>query len=200
MKAIFFFSFLLTALIFTFSIACLTTFNHVFGSNEKNTDNNENSVSCSEIGPHLLVKVVTEKGTEKVIADFKRLVDDHKVIVSEASYRDQNECLEDTIELKGGERIGLAFMECSNNNNCEIKESAFNDVVILSNLTEDEITYNNIESSSFGETRTFEPDGNLKFKIPHNIHRNFNSLIITTQFGKDEHQRDFIVTDNVILK
>jgi hypothetical protein len=199
MKAIFFFSFLLTALILTFSIAYLTTFNHVFGLNEKSDDNKENSLSCSEIGPHLLVKVVTETGTEKVIADFKRLVND-KVIVSEAPYRDQNECLEDTIELKGGERIGLAFMECSNNNNCEIKESAFNDVVILSNLTEDEITYNNIESSSFGETRTFEPDGNLKFKIPHNIHRNFNSLIITTQFGKDEHQRDFIVTDNVILK
>src|SRR5215203_895570 len=144
MKAIFFFSFLLTALIFTFGIAYLTSFNQVFGSNEKSNDNKENSVSCSEIGPHLLVKVVTEKGTEEVIADFKRLVND-KVIASEASYRDQNECLEDTIELKGGERIRLTFMECSNNNNCEIKEGAFNDVVILSNLTEDEITYDNIE-------------------------------------------------------
>jgi hypothetical protein len=199
MKAIFFFSFLLTTLILTFSIACLTTFNQVFGLNEKSDVNKENSLSCSEIGPHLLVKVVTETGTEKVIADFKRLVND-KVIVSEASYRDQNECLEDTIELKGGERIRLTFMECSNNNNCEIKEGAFNDVVILSNLTEDEITYDNIETSSFGETRTFEPDGDLKFKIPHNIHRHFNSLIITSQFGKDEHQRDFILTDNIILK
>ena len=199
MKAIFFFSFLLTALIFTFTIVCLTSFNQVFGSNEKSNDNKENSVSCNEIGPHLLVKVVTEKGTEEVIADFKRLVND-KVIVSEVSYRDQNECLEDTIELKGGERIRLTFMDCTNNNNCEIKEGAFNDVVILSNLTEDEITYDNIETSSFGETRTFESDGNLKFKIPHNIHRHFNSLIITSQFGKDENQRDFIVTDNIILK
>ena len=199
MKAISFFSFLLTALIFTFTIVCLTSFNQVFGSNEKSNDNKENSVSCSEIGPHLLVKVVTEKGTEEVIADFKRLVND-KVIVSEVSYRDQNECLEDTIELKGGERIRLTFMDCTNNNNCEIKEGAFNDVVILSNLTEDEITYDNIETSSFGETRTFESDGNLKFKIPHNIHRHFNSLIITSQFGKDENQRDFIVTDNIILK
>jgi hypothetical protein len=199
MKAISFFSFLLTALIFTFTIVCLTSFNQVFGSNEKSNDNKENSVSCNEIGPHLLVKVVTEKGTEEVIADFKRLVND-KVIVSEVSYRDQNECLEDTIELKGGERIRLTFMDCTNNNNCEIKEGAFNDVVILSNLTEDEITYDNIETSSFGETRTFESDGNLKFKIPHNIHRHFNSLIITSQFGKDENQRDFIVTDNIILK
>ena len=89
MKAIFFFSFLLTALILTLSIACLTTFNQVFGLNEKSDDNKENSLSCSEIGPHLLVKVVTETGTENVIADFKRLVND-KVIVSEASYRDQN--------------------------------------------------------------------------------------------------------------
>ena len=199
MKAISFFYFLLTALIFTFSISCVMTFTQVFGSNEKNTDNTVSSASCSEIGPHLLVKVVTEKGTEKVIADFKRLAND-KVIVSETSYRDKNQCLEDTIELKGGERIRLTFMECSNNNNCEIKEGAFNDVVILSNLTEDEITYDNIETSSFGKTRTFEPDGDLKFKIPHNIHRHFNSLIITSQFGKDEHQRDFILTDNIILK
>ena len=199
MKAIFFFSFLLTALIFTFSIACLTSFNQVFGSNEKSNDNKENSVSCSEIGPHLLVKVVTEKGTEKVLADFKRFAND-KVIVSETSYRDRNQCLEDTIELKGGERIRLSFMECSSNNNCAVKEGAFNDIVILSNLTEDEINYDNIKTSSFGETRTFEPDDNLKFKIPHNIHRNFNSLIITSQFGKDEYQRDFVVTDNIILK
>jgi len=199
MKAISFFYFLLTALIFTFSISCVMTFTQVFGSDEKNTDNTVSSASCSEIGPHLLVKVITEKGTEKVIADFKRLAND-KVIVSETSYRDKNQCLEDTIELKGGERIRLTFMECSNNNNCEIKDGAFNDVVILSNLTEDEITYDNIETSSFGKTRTFEPEGNFIFKIPHNINRYFNSLIITTQFGNDEHQRDFIVTDNVILK
>jgi hypothetical protein len=199
MKPNFFFSFLLAVLILAFSIACLTTFNQVFGLNEKSNNNKETSLPCSEIGPHLLVKVVTEKGTKKVIADFNRLVKD-EVIVSEAPYKDQNECLEDTIELKGGERIRLIFMECSNNNNCEIKEDAFNDVVILSNLTEDEINYDNIETSSFGETRTFEPEGNLKFKIPHNIHRNFNSLIITSQFGTDEHQRDFILTDNIILR
>ena len=199
MKPNFFFSFLLAVLILAFSIACLTTFNQVFGLNEKSNDNKENSLNCSEIGPHLLVKVVTEKGTETVIADFKRFVKD-EAIVSEASYRDQNECLEDTIELKGGERIRLIFMECSNNNNCEIKEDAFNDIVILSNLTEDEINYDNIKTSSFGETRTFEPDGNLKFKIPHNIHRNFNSLIITSQFGTDEQQRDFVLTDNIILR
>ena len=199
MKPYFFFSFLLAVLILAFSIACLTTFNQVFGLNEKSNDNKENSLNCSEIGPHLLVKVVTEKGTETVIADFKRFVKD-EAIVSEASYRDQNECLEDTIELKGGERIRLTFMECSNNNNCEIKEDAFNDIVILSNLTEDEINYDNIKTSSFGETRTFEPDGNLKFKIPHNIHRNFNSLIITSQFGTDEQQRDFVLTDNIILR
>jgi len=198
MKPIFFLFFLLNVIL-TFSIEYLTKFNQVFGSTEKSNFNKENSLNCDEIGPHLLVKVVTEKGTEEVIADFKRLVND-KVIVSEASYRYQNECLEDTIELKGGERIRLTFMDCSNNNNCEIKEGAFNDVVILSNLTENEITYDNIETSSFGETRTFEPDGNLKFKIPHNIHRHFNSLIITSQFGKDENQRDFIVTDNIILK
>ena len=199
MKAISFFYFLLTALFFTFSISCVTTFTQVFGSNEKNTDNTVISASCSEIGPHLLVKVVTEKGTEKVIADFKRLAND-KVIVSETSYRDRNQCLEDTIELKGGERIRLSFMECNSNNNCAVKEGAFNDIVILSDLTEDEINYDNIKTSSFGETRTFEPDDNLKFKIPHNIHRNFNSLIITSQFGKDEYQRDFVVTDNIILK
>ena len=199
MKPNFFFSFLLAVLILAFSIACLTTFNQVFGLNEKSNDNKETSLNCSEIGPHLLVKVVTEKGTETVIADFKRLVKD-EAIVSEASYRDQNECLEDTIELKGGERIRLIFMECSNNNNCEIKEDAFNDIVILSNLTEDEINYDNIKTSSFGETRTFEPDGNLIFKIPHNIHRNFNSLIITSQFGTDEQQRDFVLTDNIILR
>lgn len=199
MKPIFFVSFLLTGLILTFSIVCLTTFNQAFGSNEKNTDNKQNILNCSEIGPHLLVKVVTEKGTENVIADFKRFVKD-KVIVSETSYRDQNECLEDTIELKGGERIRLIFMECSNNDNCEIKEDAFNDIVILSNLTEDEINYDNIKTSTFGETKTFEPDGNSKFKIPHNIHKNFNSLIITSQFGKDEQQRDFVLTDNIILR
>jgi hypothetical protein len=200
MKPNFFFSFLLAILIPAFSIACLTTFDQVFGLNEKsNNINQETSLACSEIGPHLLVQVVTEKGTEKVIADFKRLVKD-EVIVSQASFRDQNECLEDTIELKGGERIRLIFMECINNNNCEIKEDAFNDVVILSNLTEDEIDYDNIKTSSFGETRTFEPEGNLKFKIPHNIHRNFNSLIITSQFGTDEQQRDFVVTDNIILR
>ncbi len=199
MKPNFFFSFLLAVLILAFSIACLTTFNQVFGLNEKSNNNKETSFACSEIGPHLLVKVVTEKGTEKIIADFNRLVKD-EVIVSEAAYKDQNECLEDTIELKGGERIRLIFMECSNNNNCEIKEDAFNDVVILSNLTEDEINYDNIKTSSFGETRTFEPEGNLIFKIPHNIHRNFNSLIITSQFGTDEQQRDFILTDNIILR
>lgn len=199
MKPNFFFSFLLAVLILAFSIACLTTFNQVFGLNEKSNNNKETSLACSEIGPHLLVKVVTEKGTEKIIADFNRLVKD-EVIVSEAAYKDQNECLEDTIELKGGERIRLIFMECSNNNNCEIKEDAFNDVVILSNLTEDEINYDNIKTSSFGETRTFEPEGNLIFKIPHNIHRNFNSLIITSQFGTDEQQRDFILTDNIILR
>ena len=199
MKPNFFFSFLLAVLILAFSIACLTTFNQVFGLNEKSNNNKENSLTCSEIGPHLLVKVVTEKGTETVIADFKRFVKD-EVIVSEASSRDQNECLEDIIELKGGERIRLIFMECINNNNCEIKEDAFNDIVILSNLTEDEINYDNIKTSSFGETRTFEPDGNLKFKIPHNIHRNFNSLIITSQFGTDEQQRDFVLTDNIILR
>ena len=199
MKPFFFFSFLLTLLLLTFSIAFLTSFNQVFGSNEKSKDNKENSLNCGEIGPHLLVKVVTEQGTEKILTDFKRFASD-KVIVSETPYRDQNECLEDTIELKGGERIGLTFMECSSNNNCAIKEGAFNDIVILSNLTEDEINYGNIKTSSFGETRTFEPDDNLKFKIPHNIHRNFNSLIITSQFGKDEHQRDFILTDNIILR
>jgi hypothetical protein len=199
MKPIFFSSFLLTVLILTFSIACLTTFNQVFGSNEKSKDNKENSLNCGEIGPHLLVKVVTEQGTENLLADFKRFTND-KVIVSEMSYRDKNECLEDTIELKGGERIRLTFMECSSNNNCAIKEDAFNDIVILSNLTEDEINNDNIKTSSFGETRTFEPDDNLKFKIPHNIHRNFNSLIITSQFGKDEHQRDFVLTDNIILR
>ncbi|HEU5461403.1 MAG TPA: hypothetical protein VFU79_03940 [Nitrososphaeraceae archaeon] len=200
MKPTFFFSFLLAVLILAFSIACLTTFDKVFGLNEKSNNNNKDtSLTCSEIGPHLLVQVVTEKGTEKVIADFKRFVKD-QVIVSQPSSRDQNECLEDTIELKGGERIRLIFMECSNNNNCEIKEDAFNDVVILSNLTEDEINYDNIKTSSFGETRTFEPEGNLKFKIPHNIHRNFNSLIITSQFGTDEQQRDFVVTDNIILR
>lgn len=199
MKPIFFSSFLLTVLLLTFSIAFLTTFNQVFGSNEKSKDNKENSLNCGEIGPHLLVKVVTEQGTENLLADFKRFAND-KVIVSETSYRDQNECLEGTIELKGGERIRLTFMECSSNNNCAIKEGAFNDIVILSNLTEDEINYDNIKTSSFGETRTFEPDDNLKFKIPHNIHRNFNSLIITSQFGKDEHQRDFVLTDNIILR
>ena len=57
-----------------------------------------------------------------------------------------------------------------------------------------------ISKHSFGDTRTFEPDNNLKFKIPHNIHKNFNSLIVTSQFGKDEHQRNFVVTDNIILK
>jgi hypothetical protein len=199
MKPIFFVSFLLTGLILTFAIVCLTTFNQVFGSNEKSTDNKQNILNCSEIGPHLLVKVVTEKGTKNVIADFKRFVKD-KVIVSETTSRAQNECLEDTIELKGGERIRLIFMECSNNDNCEIKEDAFNDIVILSNLTEDEINYDNIKTSTFGETRTFEPDGNSKFKIPHNIHKNFNSLIITSQFGKDEQQRDFVLTDNIILR
>jgi uncharacterized transporter YbjL len=199
MKPIFFSSFLLTVLILIFSIACLTTFNQVFGSNEKTKDSKENSLNCGEIGPHLLVKVVTEQGTENLLADFKRFTND-KVIVSEMSYRDKNECLEDTIELKGGERIRLIFMECSSNNNCAIKEDAFNDIVILSNLTEDEINNDNIKTSSFGETRTFEPDDNLKFKIPHNIHRNFNSLIITSQFGKDEHQRDFVLTDNIILR
>jgi len=199
MKPIFFSSFLLTVLLLTFSIAFLTTFNQVFGSNEKSMDNKENSLNCGEIGPHLLVKVVTEQGTGEILADFKRFAND-KVIISETSYRDQNECLEGTIELKGGERIRLTFMECSSNNNCAIKEDAFNDIVILSNLTEDEINYDNIKTSSFGETRTFEPDDNLKFKIPHNIHRNFNSLIITSQFGKDEHQRDFVLTDNIILR
>ncbi|MGZ5471472.1 MAG: hypothetical protein ACXWE0_07345 [Nitrososphaeraceae archaeon] len=199
MKLIFFSSFLLTVLLLTFSIVFLTSFNEVFGSNEKSKDNKENSLNCGEIGPHLLVKVVTEQGTGKLLADFKRLAND-KVIVSETSYRDQNECFEDTLELKGGERIRLTFMECSSNNNCAIKEGAFNDIVILSNLTEDEINYNNIKTSSFGETRTFEPDDNLKFKIPHNIHRNFNSLIITSQFGKDEHQRDFVLTDNIIVR
>ncbi|MGI9011896.1 MAG: hypothetical protein ACR2F1_12010 [Nitrososphaeraceae archaeon] len=199
MKPIFFSSFLLTVLLLTFSIAFLTTFNQVFGSNEKSNDNKENSLNCGEIGPHLLVKVVTEQGTENLLADFKRFAND-KVIVSETSHRDQNECLEGTIELKGGERIRLTFMECSSNNNCAIKEGAFNDIVILSNLTEDEINYDNIKTSSFGETRTFEPDDNLKFKIPHNIHRNFNSLIITSQFGKDDHQRDFVLTDNIILR
>ncbi|MGZ5547780.1 MAG: hypothetical protein ACXWFZ_07495 [Nitrososphaeraceae archaeon] len=199
MKLIFFSSFLLTVLLLTFSIVFLTSFNEVFGSNEKSKDNKENSLNCGEIGPHLLVKVVTEQGTGKLLADFKRLAND-KVIVSETSYRDQNECFEDTLELKGGERIRLTFMECSSNNNCAIKEGAFNDIVILSNLTEDEINYDNIKTSSFGETRTFEPDDNLKFKIPHNIHRNFNSLIITSQFGKDEHQRDFVLTDNIIVR
>lgn len=199
MKPIFFSSFMLTVLLLIFSIAFLTTFNQVFGSNEKSKDNKENSLNCGEIGPHLLVKVVTEQGTENLLVDFKRFAND-KVIVSETSYRDQNECLEGTIELKGGERIRLTFMECSSNNNCAIKEGAFNDIVILSNLTEDEINYDNIKTSSFGETRTFEPDDNLKFKIPHNIHRNFNSLIITSQFGKDEHQRDFVLTDNIILR
>ena len=199
MKPIFFSSFLLTVLILIFSIACLTTFNQVFGSNEKTKDSKENSLNCGEIGPHLLVKVVTEQGTENLLADFKRFAND-KVIVSETSYRDKNECLEDTIELKGGERIRLTFMECSSNNNCAIKEGAFNDIVILSNLTEDEINNDNIKTSSFGETRTFEPDDNLKFKIPHNIHRNFNSLIITSQFGKDDNQRDFVLTDNIILR
>ena len=199
MKPIFFSSFLLTVLLLTFSIAFLTTFNQVFGSNEKSIDNQENSLNCGEIGPHLLVKVVTEQGTENLLVDFKRFAND-KVIVSETSYRDQNECFEDTLELKGGERIRLTFMECSSNNNCAIKEGAFNDIVILSNLTEDEINYDNIKTSSFGETRTFEPDDNLKFKIPHNIHRNFNSLIITSQFGKDEQQRDFVLTDNIILR
>ena len=199
MKPIFFSSFMLTVLLLIFSIAFLTTFNQVFGSNEKSKDNKENSLNCGEIGPHLLVKVVTEQGTENLLVDFKRFAND-KVIVSETSYRDQNECLEGTIELKGGERIRLTFMECSSNNNCAIKEDAFNDIVILSNLTEDEINYDNIKTSSFGETRTFEPDDNLKFKIPHNIHRNFNSLIITSQFGKDEHQRDFVLTDNIILR
>ncbi|MGZ5491198.1 MAG: hypothetical protein ACXW2E_12730 [Nitrososphaeraceae archaeon] len=199
MKLIFFSSFLLTVLLLTFSIVFLTSFNEVFGSNEKSKDNKENSLNCGEIGPHLLVKVVTEQGTGEILADFKRFAND-KVIVSETSYRDQNECFEDTLELKGGERIRLTFMECSSNNNCAIKEGAFNDIVILSNLTEDEINYNNIKTSSFGETRTFEPDDNLKFKIPHNIHRNFNSLIITSQFGKDEHQRDFVLTDNIIVR
>lgn len=199
MKPIFFYFFLLTVLIMSFSIVYLTTFTQAFGSTEKSNFNKENRLNCGEIGPHLLVKVVTEKGTEKVLADFKRFAND-KVIVSETSYRDRNQCLEDTIELKGGERIRLSFMECSSNNNCAIKEGAFNDIVILSNLTEDEINYDNIKTSSFGETRTFEPDDNLKFKIPHNIHRNFNSLIITSQFGKDEHQRDFVVTDKIILK
>ncbi|HEX7142510.1 MAG TPA: hypothetical protein VF222_08530 [Nitrososphaeraceae archaeon] len=199
MKPIFFSSFLLTVLLLTFSIVFLTNFNEVFGSNEKSKDNKENRLNCGEIGPHLLVKVVTEQGTGKLLADFKRLAND-KVMVSETSYRDQNECFEDTIELKGGERIRLTFMECSSNNNCAIKEGPFNDIVILSNLTEDEINYDNIKTSSFGETRTFEPDDNLKFKIPHNIHRNFNSLIITSQFGKDEHQRDFVLTDNIIVR
>ena len=199
MKPIFFSSFLLTVLLLTFSIVFLTNFNEVFGSNEKSKDNKENRLNCGEIGPHLLVKVVTEQGTGKLLADFKRLAND-KVMVSETSYRDQNECFEDTIELKGGERIRLTFMECSSNNNCAIKEGAFNDIVILSNLTEDEINYDNIKTSSFGETRTFEPDDNLKFKIPHNIHRNFNSLIITSQFGKDERQRDFVLTDNIIVR
>ena len=60
MKPIFFSSFLLTVLLLTFSIAFLTTFNQVFGSNEKSMDNKENSLNCGEIGPHLLVKVVTE--------------------------------------------------------------------------------------------------------------------------------------------
>ena len=199
MKPIFFSSFLLTVLLLTFSIAFLTTFNQVFGSNEKSIDNKENSLNCGEIGPHLLVKVVTEQGTGELLADFKRFAND-KVTVSETSYREQNECFEDTLELKGGERIRLTFMECSSHNNCAIKEGAFNDIVILSNLTEDEINYDNIKTSSFGETRTFEPDDNLKFKIPHNIHRNFNSLIITSQFGKDEQQRDFVLTDNIILR
>ena len=88
MKSIFFLFFLLTVILtLTFSIAHLTTFNQAFGSTEKSNFNKENSLNCGEIGPHLLVKVVTEKGTEKVLADFKRFAND-KVIVSETSYRD----------------------------------------------------------------------------------------------------------------
>ena len=51
---------MLTVLLLTFSIAFLTIFNQEFGSNEKSIDNIENSLNCGEIGPHLLVKVVTE--------------------------------------------------------------------------------------------------------------------------------------------
>ena len=69
MKPIFFLFFLLTVIL-TFTIAYLTTFNQAFGSSEKSNFNKENSLNCGEIGPHLVVKVVTEKGTEKVLADF----------------------------------------------------------------------------------------------------------------------------------
>ena len=69
MKSIFFLFFLLTVILtLTFSIAHLTTFNQAFGSTEKSNFNKENSLNCGEIGPHLLVKVVTEKGTEKVLS------------------------------------------------------------------------------------------------------------------------------------